>query len=658
MFKGKKSFNREKVKGFLGKINRDIMIWLVISLILTGIIAYMQKSKFNLFILNYLMFLSVTSIALLFKKSKSIYFFIAAVITILATASKIMMKLRGTPLTAGDIYSFKEGISMAEKYMGKSFIPIVIIAIVILILILVIIFRKEKSNKNYSFKKSLLLVVITFIITFSLYEIDNGLGIIKTYNWDLSATYSKNGFLVSYYKSIRELKPAKPNNYTKGTIERIKNNLASEKAVSTNSEALEPNIIVVQLESFLDPYRLSGIKLSKDPISNIRNLESNGPHGLMLVPTFGGGTVRTEFEVLTGYSVANLGAGEIPNNTILKQQPVESMANILKDDGYDVTAIHNYEGNFYDRDTVYSNFGFDKFVSMEYINDLKYNDYNGQSEYPADISNIEPIKKLLDNEDKPQFIFNVAVESHGPYSDSYVPKDGKYTVSGDITEGERNQLQEYVDRLSAVDEYVQALVNTAKASSRPTVIAFYSDHLPMLQVVDNPKIFDGQYKYEANYFIWSNMDNLTAKEENISAYQLSTYILQLAGIKNGIMPNFHKNNSGAESYLNDFKNLQYDQLNGENYLGASKAKKAENITLGLEPIEISSASLYNGILTVKGENFNSSSKIFVDNKEQATEFVNSTELIAYSVNSGKNANVCQVGRSSKKLSSTKEIKLS
>lgn len=651
-----KSFKNKFISFLSGKFKRVEISWLILGLIFTLIIDILQGSLFRLFILNYLIFLSLTSIALLFKKPKTLYFLISGIILCLAIASAVVMKFRGTPLTAGDMYSIKDGISIAKNYLGDNFIIIIGAIIIIAIIVLVISFLKEKSLKEFSFKRSLFIIVIpTIVITAGVYKLDNSIGLIKNYNWDLAQTYKSNGFLVSYYKSIRELKPEKPENYTKENIDRIKDNLTNKAINVSNNSEENPNIIVVQLESFLDPYRLKGIKLSKDPIPNIRKLEAEGPHGLMGVPTYGGGTVRTEFEVLTGYSAANLGAGEIPNNTILKKQAVESLANILKEDGYDVTAIHNYEGNFYDRDTVYSNFGFDKFVSMEYIKDLKYNDYNGKSEYPADISNIEPIKEILSNEKQPQFIFNVAVETHGPYSEKYIPVDGKYTVEGNITEEERNQLQEYVDRLSAVDNYVAELVNVVKATGKPTIIAFYSDHLPMLKILDNPNIFP-ENKYQSNYFIWSNMGT-KPKEENIMAYQLSTRILDIAGINKGIMPLFHKNNEGKENYSKDFKNLQYDQLSGENYLGAEKPKKAKDMQLGLEQIKITNAYNFNGNLVVDGENFTSASKVFIDNKEMATEFVSPNQLIVYNEPNEINFKVCQVGKGNKKLSFTEEYRM-
>ena len=91
----------------------------------------------------------------------------------------------------------------------------------------------------------------------------------------------------------------------------------------------------------------------------MRKLYENFSSGLVKVPTFGGGTVRSEFEMLTGLSMGFFPVGEIPNNNVLKRMPVESLAYILKDIGYTTSAVHNHTGNFYNRDLIYKNLGFE-----------------------------------------------------------------------------------------------------------------------------------------------------------------------------------------------------------------------------------------------------------------------------------------------------------
>ncbi|MGL5764345.1 MAG: LTA synthase family protein, partial [Sarcina sp.] len=365
-----------------------------------------------------------------------------------------------------------------------------------------------------------------------------------------------------------------------------------------------------------------------------------------------GGTVRTEFEVLTGYSANNLGPGEIPNNTILRKEPIESMAYILKKQGYDVTAIHNYLGNFYNRDEVYANFGFDSLVTQEYIDNLQYT-FN----YPSDMNNLASVQQLIEV-DKPQFIFNVAVETHGAYASDYKPQEGKeYTVSGDITEEERNQIQEYIDKATEVDKYVKSLIEYAKESKEPTVIAIYSDHLPALKVIDNEKNYPQDEKYQTEYFIWSNT-GIEKEEKDIKAYQLSTYVLNLAGVDAGIMPTFHKAYAQEASYGEYLRDLQFDQIYGEKYLTGKNPYEKTTLELGLNPIKITKAYIEGNDLIVEGENFTKASKVIVKGNPIQTTYDNANRIVATGFkNNIKEISVGQEGMYGKMLSKTQEFKI-
>ena len=85
-----------------------------------------------------------------------------------------------------------------------------------------------------------------------------------------------------------------------------------------------PQIIILQLESFFDPLKLKGVELSQDPIPTFRELMQEGRSGQLHVPTFGGGTAKTEFSVLTSMNAELLKPGEIPHNSFLKNTPIES----------------------------------------------------------------------------------------------------------------------------------------------------------------------------------------------------------------------------------------------------------------------------------------------------------------------------------------------
>ena len=80
-----------------------------------------------------------------------------------------------------------------------------------------------------------------------------------------------------------------------------------------------PNIVFVQLESFIDPTLIKEAKFSQDPIPNFRKLSQESLSGNINVPVTGGGTARTEFEVLTGNNFDYLIPGGIPYDRFVKE---------------------------------------------------------------------------------------------------------------------------------------------------------------------------------------------------------------------------------------------------------------------------------------------------------------------------------------------------
>ena len=70
-----------------------------------------------------------------------------------------------------------------------------------------------------------------------------------------------------------------------------------------NFENPDVNIILIQLESIFDPLKLKDVKFSNDPLKNLRNLSKINESGEIIVPVLGGGTIQSEFEILTGINI-------------------------------------------------------------------------------------------------------------------------------------------------------------------------------------------------------------------------------------------------------------------------------------------------------------------------------------------------------------------
>lgn len=81
----------------------------------------------------------------------------------------------------------------------------------------------------------------------------------------------------------------------------------------------------------------------------------------MVSCTLGGGTVRPEFEILTGMTTSMLPSGNVPYQQYVFNN-IYSYAREFKNQGYDTIGIHTYQKEFYERDRAYPLLGFDEML--------------------------------------------------------------------------------------------------------------------------------------------------------------------------------------------------------------------------------------------------------------------------------------------------------
>lgn len=639
------------------KTSIDIILWIIISTIITFIGEFLYRGKVEnvinflktypyMFLTNLSIVLFITSISFLFKKRKFSFAITSFIVLIGYIINSVVIGFRGTPITWADFSSIKDAMTISKNYLTLSNIVIVVIALAIVSVIFYFIWKLDKSQIHYkkALKSGIIIVPVSLILMIGMWKYVNSTYPDHVVNWDAKINCENNGFLYSLAKSKPQTKVA-PEGYSK---ELVDNTLDSAKAqVNATPNKIEPNVMFVQMESFLDVSRLQNISYKINPLENYNKLHGENPHGLLSVPTFGGGTVRTEFEILTGLNMDYLPAGEIPNNTLLKTNVIETLSHILRTEGYNSTVIHDYIGNFYDRDIVYSNLGFDTFVPYEYMKDVQYNGY-----YPADITKLSVISDILDREDK-QFIYNIGVEGHGPYSTS--DRENTYGIySESLSKEDINQLNNYFDVISGVDEYVKELISLVESKNEPTIIVFYSDHLPMLNLIDNDEVFNIEEKAMSDYFIWNNF-GLEFENKDLEAYHMSSYILDKLNINSGIIPTFHRSGKTEEDYEDKFDLLQYDILYGNKYAFEDTNYIAKtDMKLGIYEIKINSVKQENGEVIINGQNFTEKSQGVIGGKVVKTEFIDNNTLKIKYDKPIKEISVAQVGRHGKKLGETEK----
>lgn len=621
------------------------------------------------FIANFLLVLAVTSPCLLFKRVYLVLGIISEVLVGFCIASFVMYSFRGTPLTYSDFFAIQDGLAIAGEYVTMPMIVtagVFIVALVFVNLKLSSIKVKKKKKANI-----FAILVIVAVCIFAKVNLNYVLaeGILAPVTWDIKYSYNQNGFFFSLYNSYLGYKREKPELYNEENITAIRESLedqvrnkfilsSSGDATGSNSANVDnvateenPNVILIQLESIMDPLTVEGVELTGDPLKNIREISGKTSSGKFFVPTYGGGTARSEFEVLTGMSLDYFSSGELPHNTYLKKECIESIAYVLDSDIYDKTLIHNYQGSFYERNKAYEHLGFERYIPMEYMYNRQF-----EGEYPEDQLILDNIIETIETTDKSDFIFAIGVQTHGGYNQEYTSEDSEIIVSGSLDQNYINQLQDYVDDLVMVDRMVGELVEYVDNLEEPTILAIYSDHLPAYAPIGSQ--YTQEELYTTQYFIYDNM-GFEKVDRDIEAYQLTTRIFDLLNLPGGVMNQFHRIYKGEEDYQKKMEYLQYDMLDGKKYIYNKTAPYSRTkMKYGIRDIVIEDASISGNTIEVTGVNLNEYSCIYVDGKPITTEYVSENKIIGeLSDSKASKVSVHQLTRRNKSLGSSNEISI-
>ena len=237
-----------------------------------------------------------------------------------------------------------------------------------------------------------------------------------------------------------------------------------------------PDIVVVQSESFFDPTIMRGYERSNFA-PNLARLAAHGISGKLHVPTFGGGTIRTEFEFLTGLSLRYFDNLQFPYLQ-MSHKALPSLVRTLNRHGYFTLALHGNDPAFWNRTTALKAIGFDQFASQASFPSSAVND----GKYMADSAMTDQIMTLLKEQGPPQFIFAISIEAHGPYDvePTHVAERDAIPVPDGITGRDKLELQTYLYHLQHADAELGRLVKMLAQRARPSVVVFYGDHLPAL----------------------------------------------------------------------------------------------------------------------------------------------------------------------------------
>lgn len=448
-----------------------------------------------------------------------------------------VVQFRGQPFMLLDILGMGTAADVAGGY--KFQLPVYIGIVLLLVMTYVCIQWKiqtlelgTKSTRNLAFRLGTFAAVLLFLAV----TVPKWWSSLEVSLWNVSKEYVKKGYLYMLAGEGKYFSVEKPADYSIEKVDSITEEAEKKYTASAASgNVTQPeNIIMIMNESLADFESVGEISTDSEILPFIHSLKQNVKYGQLHVPTYGGGTARTEYEALTGNAMYFLPAGSVPYQLYVRD-PEYGMADILKAQGYETLAMHPNRAANWNREKVYPSMGFDQFISKENWGDL-YRDKIRSHE--SDKSTYDKIINIYEEKEKNQklFTFCVTMQNHGGYGvetrNGYEP-----TVKLNYKK-EYPQAETYLSLARESDSAFKDLLDYFEKAEEPTMIIMFGDHWPAIEddflskVVGKDtgdlSLTESQTLYTTPYVIWTNYPSET-KEQDISSNYLGSYILELAG---------------------------------------------------------------------------------------------------------------------------------
>lgn len=485
----------------------------------------------------------------------------------LAVAETFVEEFRGSPIMIWDLMAVRTAMTVTENYVfefseemkqvGYGLIAVNAIAMLCPV-------------RVRGLKRRLLLLaggsgaVACFAMQFFLRIVpQNGMEINM---WSMNDTYTTSGYILSTAISMKYIVKKPPQGYSKARLleiyektayggkeeTEVSEAAAAETEVSETAAAVTEaetekngdetvirpvNLICIMNESLSDLKAAGSFTTNQEYFPFINQLHENTVRGSLCVPVFGSMTSNTEFEFLTGDSIALLPSGSIAYQFYIKPG-AETLVSTLKEQGYRTVAMHPYPGENWNRISCYENMGFDDFFYDEY--------YTGSEtfrNYVSDRADFQKIIELIEDKkdpEEPLFVFNVTMQNHGGYEGTYDNFEQDVYLTGQY-EGKYPKTDQYLSLVKKSDEAFQGLLEYFSDYEEPTMIVMFGDHQPSVEdeffdeIAGKPSAevpaAERIMWYQTPFLIWTNYEQPARDLGRLGAVYLSSRVLELAGLE-------------------------------------------------------------------------------------------------------------------------------
>lgn len=458
---------------------------------------------------------------------------------------------KGAPFLPYDITSIGTAAAVSNTYPFTITHEIIFtFSLVVLLYSCANLIEKVKQNRiQITLRCICLSIVICFLAFFYGTNLPaTELGISPDF-FNQTRGYENYGALAEFLVNARYLTLNAPEQYDLETLDQeCTDNISSSQTITqtalenngyeySEAEKVEnPNVVVIMNESFSDLSVIGNFDTNQEVLPFINSLkeDDNTIEGNVYVSTFGTGTSNTEYEFLTGNSMAFLPPGSNAYQLYVDHtQP--SLVSSLKDTGYSADVLHPYYRDDWNRPSVYEDMGFDSFLGLEDI----YG-YTLCRNYVSDEWDFKKVEDMYEERDtrKPFFLFNITMQNHPSYEKEY--SNFTKEISLENMDGEYPLTETYLSLIHQTDKDFEQLINYFSNQEEPTIVLMFGDHQPFIEdafyenvmgsSISNLDDATNQNRYITRFIMWANYDIPSGWVDTISANYLSTLLCENANI--------------------------------------------------------------------------------------------------------------------------------
>lgn len=460
----------------------------------------------------------------------------------LSVAETFVMEFRQNPIMLWDIFSLPTALSVAQNYHFSFSMEMKTAGMVLLNINYLFLFfplRARGLKQRLAAGIGSFGLLAAYVSVFFRQIVPAWALVINM--WAMQESYDTYGYILATAVSAQYLVKKPPRGYSHAHLQELAEKIENGtyfagESISENKGIRPVNLICIMNESLADLRVAGEFTTNKDYFPFLHGLTENTVKGSLCVPVFGAMTSNTEFEFLTGDSMALF-----PVNTTAYQFYVrpdtKSLVSTLKAQGYRAVAMHPYPPENWNRDKCYASMGFDAFLSWD--------DFLGSEVlryYVSDRGNYQKIIEEVEKKESPSdklFIFNVTMQNHGGYDEVNESFPHEIYLTGE-NRGKFPKTDQYLSLMLESDRAFQELTEYFSRVDEPTMLVMFGDHQPGIEeefynhIAGRPsgEIPDEEHLiwYQTPLVIWTNYSQPSQDLGKLGAVYLSSYVLERANL--------------------------------------------------------------------------------------------------------------------------------